>query len=161
MCFVCRMTGFSDWNSGVFCLLTDENRCAFAFPRQSGLSDDKRRCTRKKRLRLHRKMLHRQYGMEHITVRGAIANYLRLSLSSLKFQTIFGSDLFQGCMRNAYWNLTMGCVRVRVVAAEKQKYYILLACVCGLSHPAWKAHVPYYIAISCLSGCTTLFHIIS
>jgi len=42
------MTGFSDWNSGVFCFLTYETRCAFALPSQSVLSEDKRRCPEKK-----------------------------------------------------------------------------------------------------------------
>jgi hypothetical protein len=87
------MTGLSDWNSGAFCLLTYENHCAFALSSQSALSEDKRRCTEKKRHHLHRKMLHCQCDMEHITVPGAIANYLRLPLSSLNSQTMFGSDL--------------------------------------------------------------------
>jgi len=42
------MTGFSDWNSGVFCLLTNENLCVFALPSQSALSNDKRRYTEKR-----------------------------------------------------------------------------------------------------------------
>jgi hypothetical protein len=42
------MTEFSDWNSGVFCLLTHENNYAFALPNSSPFSDDKRRYTEKK-----------------------------------------------------------------------------------------------------------------
>lgn len=38
-------------------------------------------------------MLPRQCDEEYVTVPGAIANYLHLSLTSLNFQTIFVSDL--------------------------------------------------------------------
>ena len=44
-----------------------------------------------------------------------------------------------------------------VFAVEKQ-YYIFR--VCSLSYPAYTAHVPYYIAISGLSGSTIFFEII-
>jgi len=37
---------------------------------------------------------------------------------------------------------------------ESRRYYIFCVCVCGLIHPACKAHVPYYIVICHLSGST-------
>jgi hypothetical protein len=42
-------------------------------------------------------------------------------------------------------------------------YYVfwVCMCMCSLSYPICSAHGPYYIVICVLSGCTTLFHIIS
>jgi hypothetical protein len=44
---------------------------------------------------------------------------------------------------------------------KSNKYYIFWVCVCSLIYPACKAHDPYDIVISDLSGSTIFFHIIS
>ena len=49
---------------------------------------------------------------------------------------------------------------VRVtIAAVKKRYYIFWMCVCSLSYPVCKGHVPYFIVIFDLSGCTIFSHL--
>ena len=62
---------------------------------------------------------------------------------------------------NVYINVTLRCICITIVALETNKYYIFWVCVYSLSHPAFKAHAPYYSVICGLSGSTILFHIIS
>jgi hypothetical protein len=57
-------------------------------------------------------------------------------------------------------NVTYRCVRVTIVAVEKQEVLHIL-CVCSLSYPTRKAHASYCIVNFGLSGCTIFFHIIS
>jgi len=50
-------------------------------------------------------------------------------------------------------------IRATNFAVERNKYYIFRVCVCSLSHPACKAHAPYYHLS--MSGSTVCSHIVS
>ena len=44
---------------------------------------------------------------------------------------------------------------------KSRKYYIFWVCICSLSYPACKVHVPYYFVTCGLSGCTIFFFTLS
>ena len=57
------------------------------------------------------------------------------------------------------YDVTLRCIRLTVVAMEKQCFlHILCVCVCSLSYPAYNAHALYYV-ICGLSGSAIFFHI--
>ena len=58
------------------------------------------------------------------------------------------------------YNVTMKLIRVTIVLVDKQQIlHILRVCVCSFIYPTRKAHAPYYIVISGLSGSTTFSRI--
>jgi hypothetical protein len=61
---------------------------------------------------------------------------------------------------NVCIKVTLWCVRVTIVAVEKQYVLHILRCVCNLTCPASKSYAPYYVNCG-LSGSTILFHVIS
>jgi len=63
--------------------------------------------------------------------------------------------------RHCTYNVTKRRVRVTIIATEQQRVVHTLVCVCSLSYPPCKVHVPYYTIICGLSGSTTFFHAIS
>ena len=63
--------------------------------------------------------------------------------------------------RNVCKNVTKTRIRVTVVGEEKQLSITYTEGMIGFSHPAPKAHAPYYIVICGLSGPTIFLHIIS
>jgi hypothetical protein len=62
--------------------------------------------------------------------------------------------------RPCRYNVTWRSVRETTVAVEKQ-YVLETECVYSPSHPARKAHAPYYIVICGLPGSTVFFDIFS
>jgi hypothetical protein len=54
-------------------------------------------------------------------------------------------------------DVTMRCIRLNIVAMEKQ--YVLHTL--SLNYPAYNAHALYYVVIFGLSGSATFFHIVS
>jgi len=50
-------------------------------------------------------------------------------------------------------------MHIRITTEQQLVPHILSVCVCSLSYTACKLHVPYYIVISGLSGCTIIFQI--
>ena len=47
-------------------------------------------------------------------------------------------------LSNIHFNIILPLLQWR-----SNKYYIFCMCVCSLSYPAYKAHVPYYIVLYC------------
>jgi hypothetical protein len=77
----------------------------------------------------------------------------------LAYETDAGDELFQEQHRQGTCNVRFRCIRVTVVAMEKQQVLPILS-VCSYSYQVCKAHAPHNIMCTCLalSYFSTLSH---